>query len=153
MIETVLSAETWIGAVISTVIAGLMGWLYRFGQRHFPVILNTTWSGVRKWARARKKAYLLRIKVIRFDSMKINREIARSYAFLVLFLLAGMLYLGSVLVAPRASETSRGMLVIWGVVLGGPVLIFELLWLFSSSKVDALLKSRAKIISRGRRLR
>ncbi|WP_090312013.1 hypothetical protein [Pseudomonas linyingensis] len=153
MLETVLSLDTWITAAIGAVVSYLMSWLYRLVHRHFPAVLNTTWSSVRGWARAREKAHLQRIRAIRFDSMRINREIARSYAFLVLFLVGAMLYAVGLLLAPKPAAANHALLALWGFGFGIPMLSFELAWLLSSSRVDAILKSRAKITSRGRRLR
>lgn len=153
MLESVLSTNNWIAAIIGVIVTSLMNWLYRYGLRRFPMVLNATWSGVRRWARARRKAHLLRVKAIRFDSMKINREIARSYAFLVLFLVGVMFYAISLLLVSKPSAETPALLVTWAFGLGIPMLSFELCWLLSSSRVDALLKSRAKIISRGRRLK
>lgn len=107
---------------------------------------------IRSFFRGRKLKDLKRIKAARFDSAKINREIALSYAMLTLFILNAAGCVLSFGFAPPVTQKNYILAILYASLTGIPLLIFELAWLVTSTRVDEMLKYRSRIKRRDPRL-
>lgn len=145
-------ADAWSGAVAG-LIAGAIGAII-FKPLLFKILgllgsflfylLSLMGKPLRLWVRKRKLRHVNWLRQIRTDSPAITREIARSYAYLILFWISFLLWLfvlGNKLVFPDAAKPSH----IGLIFLSCPTYCFEICWLRRSSRVDAILRNRNKI--------
>lgn len=148
MLEFLANPPWWILLILSVA----MPKLWDAAVQCLPRLMDHTKGTLRKkWRRLNCKR-LRRIKARRFDSVLITREINKSYAFMVLFVLSIMLYgIGLLLIPAPLRATSAG-LSFWGISTGLPMLAFEFIWLTSMNRVDDLIHHRGKIRRRNRRL-
>lgn len=148
MLEFFANPPWWILLVLSVA----MPKLWDAAVKYTPILMAHTKGALRtKWRRDNCKR-LRKLKAHRFDSSLITREIVKSYAFLILFVLSIMLYgIGLLLIPAELRKTSTG-LSFWGISTGLPMLVFELIWLTSMNRVDSLLHYRGKIRRRHNRM-
>lgn len=151
MDEWLTNPQFWIGAAVS----GMVGWMpniYRWVRGHAPLWFASAKGSVRRIYRAKRCKRLKRIKSARFDSARINREIASSYLLLGAFIASTAACIASFGFAPPEVHKSYGMAILYASLTGVPLLIFEFSWLSASTRVDDILKARSRVKRRGRRL-
>ncbi|MCO6057303.1 hypothetical protein NG726_11540 [Pseudomonas sp. MOB-449] len=155
MLEFISNPPWWVILIIGWLLPPF-GWLRSQLPRlagHARGSLVSFWNGrVRSFFRALERRRLVKIKRARFHSVIINREIARSYAFLVLFVLSTLIYCMGLVSIPTRTVDWKQLQTIWMSISAPAMLFFELLWLLRSNRVDALIKYRRKIRPVGRRL-
>lgn len=109
-------------------------------------------SKARAFFRGRERKRLLKIKAVRFHSLLINQQIAKSHINFALFIVFGFAYLAGVIVLAGLANEEMALRKLWIILTGVFAITFELLWLISSGRVSALLKHRRKIRRRRMRL-
>ncbi|WP_313278096.1 hypothetical protein [Stutzerimonas balearica] len=149
MLEYLANPPWWVVAIITLAVPEA----FRRIKQELPSWMDHAKGALRRRLRSWRRNQLLVIKGQRFDIAAINRLIARSYAFLVLFVTCALVYgIGLLLIPESMRQTEQGVM-FWGISTGLPMLAFELAWLRASVRVDEILKYRKKIKPFGRRLR
>jgi hypothetical protein len=148
-----LSPEIWVSSLIGALIALLLKVAYQQASKWLPRFLSSATGSLKGIGRAYRKRHLLKVKAKRFDSIAINREIARSYAYLVLFWLCGLIWI-SQFIAFTEAPTSKAVGASAYYALFGPLpmYFFEFAWLRKSGFLDSVLVHRGKIRRCGMRL-
>ncbi|MEE4668274.1 hypothetical protein V2L05_03465 [Pseudomonas alliivorans] len=146
------SPQFWISSAVSAITGFLLQYLYRLGHSKIQPLLAGAKGRIRSFFRGRKLKDLRRVKGARFDSTKINREIARSYSMLTLFIAMGVLCVISFAFIPSDARDNRLLAFLYTSMTGIPLLIFEFAWLVTSTRVNEMLKYRGRIKRRGRRI-
>lgn len=149
MLEYLANPPWWVVAIITLAVPEAFRWI----KRQLPSWMDHAKGALRRRLRAWRRNQLLIIKSQRFDIAVLNRLVARSYAFLVLFITCGLVYGIGLLLIPESMRQTDGGVMFWGISTGSPMIAFELAWLRASVRVDEVLKYRRKIKPRGRRLR
>lgn len=161
MLEFITDPPWWVILLLGWLLPPF-GWvraqLPRLAQ--LPSMVSTarsaTWrfllDRMRSFFRGREKKRLQKIKAVRFHSTLINRQVAKSYAYLVLFMLSALIYFSGVVAMGMVPKEAEALKVFWMILTGPFMLVFELLWLITAGKVDSLLKYRQKIRRHGMRL-
>ncbi|WP_417777747.1 hypothetical protein [Stutzerimonas xanthomarina] len=152
MFEFLANPPWWVVALVTLVLAELNRVIKRSVKRKGPVFLQSAKGRARGWFRSLRRKELVRIKAMRFDSVKINRIVIRSYAYLVLFIICGLVYLLGMLLIPEPLRQAKSGVMFWGIATALPTLFFEFAWLRTSNTADSLISHRAKIRVKGRRL-
>ena len=152
MDEWTTSPQFWISSAVSAVTVFLLQYLYRIGHGKIQPLLAGAKGRIRSFFRGRKLKDLKRIKAARFDCARVNREIALSYAMLTLFILSAAASIVSFGFVPSEANKSYIKAILYASLTGVPLLIFEFAWLFTSTRVDEILKYRRRIKRRGGRL-
>ncbi|MDN4145962.1 hypothetical protein QYE80_13280 [Pseudomonas tohonis] len=136
-LDSFFAAEQWVGGLIGAIVAAMLSAAYRLCSKHFPRLLKSTSAGVRKFGRRRIRSRLLKIKAKRFDSLKITREIVKTYAYLTLFWLTASVWVIVILLGVIRPQQ---------MIFAAPIILFfEIAWLTKSQFVDELLKSNYRI--------
>ncbi|EKZ3175687.1 hypothetical protein LZM27_19000 [Pseudomonas aeruginosa] len=151
MDEWLTNPQFWVGAAVS----GTVGWMpsiYRWMRMRAPSWFENTRGRIRRIYRAKRCKRLIRIKSIRFDSAKVNREIVLSYLLLGAFMTSTAACILSFVFAPPQVHKSYPLAIMYASLTGMPLLVFEFAWLAASTRVGDILKARNKIKRRGRRL-
>ncbi|MEB0008613.1 hypothetical protein QN412_03145 [Pseudomonas sp. RTB3] len=152
MEEWIANPQWWLSTIVSALIGFAIQYVYRHGRRLAPSIMSGAKGRIRAVYRRRKCKRLKKIKAIRFDSVSINREIALSYALLVLFMTTGVATIAAIISLPAEIQKSYSTTFLVGMTMAIPALLFESAWLKVSSRVDDILKHRKLIKRRGRGL-
>jgi hypothetical protein len=152
MEEWTTNPQFWISSAVSALTGFLLQFLYRSSHSAVHAMLAGAKGRIRSFFRGRKLKDLKRIKAARFDSAKINREIALSYTMLTLFILNAAGCVLSFGFAPPVTQKNYILAILYASLTGIPLLIFELAWLVTSTRVDEMLKYRSRIKRRDRRL-
>jgi hypothetical protein len=148
-----LSPEIWVSGLIGALIALLLKVAYQQASKWLPRFLSSATGRLKGMGRALRKRHLLKVKAKRFDSIAINREIARSYAYLVLFWLCGLIWVGQFIALADGKTLEAagagGYYVLFGPL---PAYFFEAAWLKKPDFLDSVLLHRSKIRRCGMRL-
>ena len=148
MLEFFANPPWWILLFLSVA----MPKLWDAAVKYIPILMAHTKGALRTRWRRYNCRHLRKIKARRFDSTLITREIVKSYAFLILFILSIMLYgIGLLLIPVELKKTNIG-LSFWGITTGLPMLVFEVFWLTSMNRAGILLHYRGKIRRRHNRM-
>ncbi|QXW46882.1 hypothetical protein [Pseudomonas amygdali] len=146
------SPQFWISSAVSAITGFLLQYLYGLGHSKIQPLLAGAKGQLRSFFRGRKLKDLRRVKAARFDSVRINREIALSYVMLTLFIAMAALCVISFAFMPPDARSSPILGFLYASMTGIPLLIFEFAWLVTSTRVNEMLKYRSRIKRRGRRI-
>lgn len=124
----------WVSGILFSLIATA---IYKL-VGHLP-------SRIRGVGRARRLKNLKSIRVKRENPMEISYAIGKANAQFVAFLLMFFFYLAALLVSNTLSDIINQS-VILGVIVGSPIFVFELLWLFQDLRAQKLIKEHGKIL-------
>lgn len=147
MDEWVNNPQWWISTVVAGVIGVGLSQIYGSGRNLGPLLMEGAKGKLRARFRHHRCKRLKKIKSIRFHSVAINREIALSYALLVLFVTTAIGTIAAIISLPTDVQRNYVLTVVIGLFMAIPTLMFEAAWLNVSSRVDDILKHR-KLIKR-----
>jgi hypothetical protein len=109
-----------------------------------PTIFRAAQRWLRSLSRNQRAKRLRLVKRLRRNSLLISYEISKTSANYVLFVLVSFGYLFTLLLTPIHEIIKTSTLL--AVLIGSPVLAFEVIWLLSDSFVKEIIKSREKIV-------
>ncbi len=133
------------------IITGLISYII---PKFFKFLINIRYHLSKKGILGRAIRYydlkrLRKIKVILRDDTKIQREIIKNYAYLIIFLLSMMTYFWLIICLTILSSDFRFFVNnekliynIYAITIGFPIYIFELLYLNQKYFVDEIYKFR-----------
>lgn len=133
------------------IITGLISYII---PKFFKFLINIRYHLSKKGILGRAIRYydlkrLRKIKVILRDDTKIQREIIKNYAYLIIFLLSMMTYFWLIICLTILSSDFRFFVNndkliynIYAITIGFPIYIFELLYLNQKYFVDQIYKFR-----------
>lgn len=133
------------------IITGLISYII---PKFFKFLINIRYHLSKKGILGRAIRYydlkrLCKIKVILRDDTKIQREIIKNYAYLIIFLLSMMTYFWLIICLTILSSDFRFFVNndkliynIYAITIGFPIYIFELLYLNQKYFVDEIYKLR-----------
>ncbi|WP_337058278.1 hypothetical protein [Pseudomonas sp. USHLN015] len=105
--------------------------------KHLPAFKSRAAIATRKFLRHGIRNSLLKVKAIRFDQTAVNREIAKNYAFLILFCTST----ASWYILTLLEKIDKPLTILAAI----PVFYFEIMWLRKSFQVDSLLIHTRKL--------
>lgn len=147
-----VNPQWWVSNTVAAAIGLALPALLGIFRARLHPLLSHAKGRVGRYFTAKRIKRLKLIKSIRFDSARINREIVNSGILLAIFILTAMGCVASFALAPTAVHESFSLALLFGAFAGAPMVLFEIAWLKSSSKVNDILKYRGKIKRHGRRL-
>lgn len=140
ILEALTKTEVWVSLCLGIVVPWVLKRLWSKLEKvtkALPEFRNEAAKAMRAWLRRRVRSHLLKIKAKRFDQTAIQREMAKSYAALVIFCVSGVVLMDFVLF-----QRPPGIAIAFAFV---PVMTAEVLWLLKSAQVDSLLKASRDI--------
>lgn len=145
MYEFLANPPWWVVLILSIALAKLWDRLENGVKSLASYCMTHATGKFKRFLMGRKIKHLRKIKASRFSQLSIIRLTIKSYAYLTLFILCG-------LVGLLMAYALQALIPQYSKVLGPPViftlgatLLFEMFWLHTSSKVSDLIKYNRKI--------
>lgn len=147
ILEALTKTEVWVSLCLGIIVPWLLKRLRlrfeRFTQR-LPEFKSEAAQKLKGWLKSRLRKHLLKLKSKRFDQTAINREIAKTYAALVIFCIYASIWMVFVML----QKLDKGSLLMAMI----PALIAEAFWITKSAHVDSLIRSAKRLRHNARRI-
>ncbi|WP_223113391.1 hypothetical protein [Pseudomonas syringae] len=144
--------QWWLSITVSSLVALVIPKVFHRAKTLLQPPITRTQGWFKSYYRHRRCKRLRKIKAARFDSLKINRAIALSYACFILFVIAAVASMVGFTLVPTGLRQETERAVVLGFITATPAFLFEFAWLTAASKVDDLLRYRGMIKRRHSRL-
>jgi hypothetical protein len=145
MEEWAANPQWWLSNTVAAVLALLLPHTFRRSRSHIQLLLSRAHGWTKPIYRAWRCKRLKKIKAIRFDSLRISRQIALSYACLILFIGSAIASVAGFVLIPVTLPRSQQEALILTFMVSGPALFFEIAWLVVAGRLDDVMKSRKRI--------
>jgi len=136
------------------IIGAILPELYKACIKAAPKIMTSTKGATNCILKFLRYKRLKSLKKDRFDKLKITKQISRSNAYLVIFIICALAYLGGLPLSNHLLDGSSNEYALMKTLGGVPGIFFELCWLSTSSRVNSLIRLHNKIkLNSGRAIR
>jgi len=126
------------------IIGAILPELYKLCIKAAPKLMTSTKGVANNTLKFLRYKRLKSLKRERFNQLNIIKQISRSNAYLVIFIICALAYLGGLPLSNHLLEDSSDYALMKA--LGGiPGIFFELCWLSTSSRVNSLIRLHNKI--------
>lgn len=147
--------QFWAGNIVSGLTGVIVTYLaFTLVKAKGPLffLLSKAKGRLRKYARYKRSKWLKDIKSIRFDGARVTRVVTYSYCILGLFWIGAASTVLSIMLAPDWIHDSRSNYFLYISAMAFPTLVMEWVWLNASTRASQVLRYRAKIKRKGRRM-
>lgn len=145
MYEFLTNPPWWVVAIVSIALAKLWDRLENGVKSLASYCLTHATGKFKRFLMGRKIKHLRKIKASRFSQLSIIRLTIKSYAYLTLFILCGLVGLLATYALRAVIPQHANILTPALAFIMCTTLLFEVLWLHTSSKVNDLIKYNRKI--------